>query len=346
MRLPHPAVSICQTAGIGVGFKMFVRVLCLLGLLTAAGVGNETERLRFPTANHALAEGRMETFFMGVDREGDRFWQGGTFGFTRSPLDHAGDTIFTQFHEGTDIAPVQRDAAGQPLDEVLAMATGKVVLAEPRGGSGYGNQVLLRHDWRCGPIFTRYAHLAQVSVQVGDRVDAGQVLGVLGSSGGRFDPARAHLHVEVGLLLNANLSEDFRYRPLNLAVLNPEPLLLASLQGPLDLPARVRAQSVDFIVETPSPGLPDLLRRHPWLAGETLPATVAGWRLHCTAWGLPVRLEPLTEVPPEVQVTWVRPWQGLHSWRTRQLLSGEGPTAKLGPRGELFLEQLFQPATP
>lgn len=319
----------------------------LLGVLTwatGAVAGGGGERLEFPTANRALVQGQAEAFFMGVDRDGGRFWQGGAFGFTRSPLTQAGETVFTQFHEGTDIAPLLRDAGGQPIDEVCAMAAGEVVLAEARGTSGYGNQVLLRHDWRCGPVFTRYAHLARLTVQTGDRVDAGQVLGVLGSSGGRFDPARAHLHVEVGLLINAQLPEDRRYRPLNLAVLNPETLLLASLQGPLDLPAQVRALPVDFTIETPATGSPDLLRRHPWLAGEADAGPARGWRVHCTAWGLPVRLEPLAEAPPAARVTWVRAWSGLHSWRTRQLLTGEGPTASLGPRGELLLDLLFESA--
>ncbi len=325
---------------------MGVRVVCLMGLLAGGAgrlVGGDAERLEFPTGNRALAEGRAEAFFMGVDRDGGRFWQGGSFGFTRSPLTQAGDTIYTQFHEGTDIAPLLRDESGQPVDKVRAMAAGEVVLAETRGTSGYGHQVLLRHDWKCGPVFTRYAHLAQLTVQTGDRVDAGQVLGVLGSSGGRFEPDRAHLHVEVGLLLNAQLPEDRRYRPLNLAVLNPETLLLASLQSPLDLPAQVRALPVDFTIETPATGLPDLLKRHPWLGEVAGP--VRGWRVHCTAWGLPVRFEPLAVAPPAARVTWVRAWSGLHSWRTRQLLTGEGPTAALGPRGELLLKLLFEPAS-
>lgn len=322
---------------------MRVRLFCLLGLLAHAGAA---ERLEFPTANRALAEGRPAEFFMGVDRDGGRIWQGGSFGFTRAPLAQANATVFTQFHEGSDIAPLRREAGGAPLDEVRAMAAGEVVLAEARGTSGYGNQVLLRHNWSCGPVFTRYAHLARLTVQSGDRVEAGQVLGVLGSSGGRFDAARAHLHVEVGLLVNAQLPEDRRYRPMNLAVLNPEALLLASLQGPLDLPAQVRSLPVDFTVEAPATGLPDLLQRHPWLGESAASGQTRGWRLHCTAWGLPVRFEPLDEAPAAPRVTWVRAWQGLHSWRTRQLLTGEGPQATLGPRGQLLLELLLAPAAP
>lgn len=328
---------------------MRVRVVCLMGLLAGGAgrlVGGDAERLEFPTGNRALAEGRAEAFFMGVDRDGGRFWQGGSFGFTRSPLTQAGDTIYTQFHEGTDIAPLLRDAGGQPLDEVRAMAAGEVVLAEARGTSGYGNQVLLRHDWKYGPVFTRYAHLARLTVQTGDSVNAGQVLGVLGSSGGRFDADRAHLHVEVGLLLTTQVPEDRRYRPLNLAVLNPETLLLASLRGPLDLPAIVRALPVDFTIETPATSLPDLLKRHPWLSEAAATRPMSGWRMHCTAWGLPIRFEPLAEAPAAARVTWVRAWSGLHSWRTRQLLTGEGPTASLGPRGELLLELLLEPAAP
>ena len=69
------------------------------------------------------------------------------------------------------------------------MAPGTVVFSGPRGG--YGHMVSIKHpDGR----ETRYAHLAEELVRVGDAVGAGQVLGRSGSSGRSTGP---HVHFEV-----------------------------------------------------------------------------------------------------------------------------------------------------
>lgn len=299
----------------------------------------------FPTVNRAPLD-HPDRFYMGVDREGERVWQGGTFGFTRMPIQHQGKTIFTQFHEGIDIAPLHFDEVGNPTDEVRAMAAGTVVLVEVRGSSSYGNQVVVRHDWQGEPVFSRYAHLASVVVQTGDTLASGQVLGILGSSGGRFESKRAHLHLELGLLLNSNLPEPERYRPVNWAVLDPAPLLQATTDKPEAITLNTVAASLPhaFTLECPGSEIPDILRKHPWLSSSKLEdlTSTQGWRIQFTAWGFPLRFEALQESSPaERKVILVDPQPGLHSWHTRQILTGEGPTATLGPRGELLLDLIF-----
>ena len=80
----------------------------------------------FPTDNRALLEGRPQEFFMYVERdfEGEKTkpWQGGQYGYVRGPQRSGGKVIYTHLHEGIDIAPVRRDATGNPLDEVRASA--------------------------------------------------------------------------------------------------------------------------------------------------------------------------------------------------------------------------------
>lgn len=320
--------------------RRLAALLCCLRL-SLMGAELEREALDFPTSNRALLENRPEVFFMGVDREGRRVWQGGSFGFTRMPLLHEGREIFTRFHEGADIAPVHFDASGKPRDEVRAMAHGTVVRVEERGGMGYGNQVVLRHDWSCGPVFTRYAHLESVRVAKGRTVRRGEVLGILGASGFRFDEARAHLHVEAGLMLQSGLEEERRFHDLNMAVLDPAALLRASRTSALDLPAHVASLPVAFVLETPAAAEPEFLRRHPWLASPAPARPRQGWRIHFTAWGFPVRFESLEEKPAARRVQMRAEWPGLHTWHTRQLLTGQGPAAELGQRGELLLELLL-----
>jgi murein DD-endopeptidase MepM/ murein hydrolase activator NlpD len=99
------------------------------------------------------------------------------FGYRADPFNGA-----MRFHAGVDIAATY----GR---EVPSAGAGQVVFSGAQGG--YGNTVVVEHQ---GGIRTRYAHLASVQVDVGSRVEAGTVVGRVGSSGRSTGP---HLHFEV-----------------------------------------------------------------------------------------------------------------------------------------------------
>jgi murein DD-endopeptidase MepM/ murein hydrolase activator NlpD len=85
-------------------------------------------------------------------------------------------------HHGIDIAAPR----GTPIG---AAAAGTVVFAGRRGG--YGNTVIVEQaDGRQA----LYAHAEQLLVNVGDRVEMGQVIATVGSTGRSTGP---HLHFEV-----------------------------------------------------------------------------------------------------------------------------------------------------
>jgi murein DD-endopeptidase MepM/ murein hydrolase activator NlpD len=84
-------------------------------------------------------------------------------------------------HTGIDF----RGATGDP---VRATAAGAVTVAGRMGG--YGNLVEIDHGFG---IVTRYAHLSAVHVEVGDTVQAGALIGAVGSTGRSTGP---HLHYE------------------------------------------------------------------------------------------------------------------------------------------------------
>lgn len=88
----------------------------------------------------------------------------------------------SRIHNGADFA----SAPGAP---VYAAAAGRVVLADLLNIRG--NTIVLDHGWG---IYSLYAHLSSSSVQLGDNVSAGQVIGAAGSTGRVTGP---HLHWEV-----------------------------------------------------------------------------------------------------------------------------------------------------
>ena len=99
----------------------------------------QTERsvldLVLPTDNDALFSGGWPAFYQYIERDFKGVkstpWEGGQYGFVRDPIETSAGIVYTRFHEGIDIKPLRRDAGGEPLDDVCAIADGKVV-HEPR----------------------------------------------------------------------------------------------------------------------------------------------------------------------------------------------------------------------
>jgi len=95
---------------------------------------------------------------------------------------------FNSYHEGVDFSAV----GGTP---VYAPATGVIVLAEPL--TIRGNAVIIDHGWG---VHTGFYHLSEINVIVGQQVQAGALVGRVGST---------------GLSTGAHLHWDFRVRGTN-----------------------------------------------------------------------------------------------------------------------------------
>jgi murein DD-endopeptidase MepM/ murein hydrolase activator NlpD len=98
------------------------------------------------------------------------------------------------FHPGVDLSPPEGTpirAASSGVVQAAACNTNTGRCVGPTS-HGYGWYVDIRHP---GNVVTRYGHMrSQPVVRVGERVEAGQVIGFVGQTGHATGP---HLHFEV-----------------------------------------------------------------------------------------------------------------------------------------------------
>jgi murein DD-endopeptidase MepM/ murein hydrolase activator NlpD len=128
-----------------------------------------------------------------------------TSGYNPSRMDPIAQRVIA--HRGTDFgAPT-----GTP---VRAAGDGVVEVAGWNGG--YGNYVRIKHS---GPYQTAYAHLSAISVHPGQRIEQGEVLGAVGTTGYSTGP---HLHYE--FLVNGAQVDAMTVDLPSSAELNPDSL--------------------------------------------------------------------------------------------------------------------------
>lgn len=104
-------------------------------------------------------------------------WLSSRYGYRNDPFNGR-----KTFHKGVDFA-------GPMGGDVVAVGGGVVTWANTR--AGYGRLVEINHG---NGYVTRYGHSKKILVNVGDRVEPGQVIAYIGSSGRSTGP---HVHFEV-----------------------------------------------------------------------------------------------------------------------------------------------------
>lgn len=104
-------------------------------------------------------------------------WLSSRYGYRSDPF-----TGKRTWHAGVDLA-------GKDGSDIISVAGGVVSYADER--YGYGNLVEIDHG---DGLVTRYAHCKTIKVSVGDVIQKGQVLALMGSTGRSTGP---HVHFEV-----------------------------------------------------------------------------------------------------------------------------------------------------
>ncbi len=109
---------------------------------------------------------------------GDPIWLTSTYGYRNDPF-----TGKRTAHHGIDLAG--------PYGLAIHCTGDGVVISSETSRHGYGKEVLVDHGFG---YVTRYAHLQEIKVKQGQKLQRGEVLGTLGNTGRSTGP---HLHYEI-----------------------------------------------------------------------------------------------------------------------------------------------------
>ncbi|MEI7651233.1 MAG: M23 family metallopeptidase [Verrucomicrobiota bacterium] len=220
-----------------------------------------------------------------------------------------------RFHEGVDIKPVGRNAAGEPLDLIFSAMDGQVAYLNPNANGPYGKYVVLYHPRAEIPAYTLYAHLAKLDpgLKVNDPIARGKVIGLMGHTSAGVDAItkdRSHLHFEVGVILSKNFNTWYAaqaenrgspnlhglWNGQNLMGMDPMPVLQHTQANLLEV---LRSQKTALTVTMRTSQKPYFVELYPMLVqGDA--AHAAGWYVEFSWQGMPIRWTALDASSPKL----------------------------------------------
>ncbi len=322
---------------------------------------NQPLDLVLPTDNDALFSGGGAAFYQYIERnyKGVKStpWEGGQYGFVRDPTDTVGGVVYSRFHEGIDIRPLHRDAHGEPLDEVRAIADGRVVHVNSVAGySNYGRYIVIEHHWSGSNYYSLYGHLSSIAVQPGDTLKRGQRIAVMGYTGTGLNRERAHLHLELNLMLSREFDSwydaFFRndpnhngiYNGMNLAGLDIARLYVALHKNPLlTIPEFLGREETFYKVSVPKSRHFELPKLYPWMLDTGGRNEKSSWEISFAQSGVPLRIESSDKSMTQPELSYVKKSSVDYSNLTRDIVSGHGANGHLTDYGRQLMRLLIWP---
>jgi murein DD-endopeptidase MepM/ murein hydrolase activator NlpD len=333
----------------------------IAALVGSATMGQNPINLVLPTDNDALFSGGGAAFYQYIERnfKGVKStpWEGGQYGFVRDPTDAAGGIVYSRFHEGIDIRPLHRNEHGEPLDKVRAIADGKVAhVNSVPGYSNYGKYIVIEHRWDGSNYYSLYGHLSSIAVHPGDAVKRGQPIAVMGYTGTGLNRERAHLHLELNLMLSHEFESWYNaffrndpnhngiYNGMNLAGLDVARLYLAQHKNPsLTIPEFLSREGPFYKVALPKSRHFELPKLYPWMLTPGSRNEKPSWEVSFAQSGVPLRIESSDKHVTEPELSYVKKSSVNYSYLTRDIISGHGANAHLTDYGRQLMRLLTWP---
>src|ERR687892_363607 len=346
MRLFAPAVSV---------------ILLLFHFSTVAQTDRTLVDLVLPTDNDALFSGGGPAFYQYIERNHKGVkstpWEGGRYGFVRDPTDSPAGTVYTRFHEGIDIKPVHRDANGEPLDQVRAIADGKIVHVNlVPSHSNYGCYVVLEHRWGGSKYYSLYGHLRTITMKPGQAVQKGEPIAVMGYTGKGINRERAHVHLELNLLRSHKFeswhdtffkndpNHNGIYNGMNLAGLDIARLYLALRKNPsLTIPQFFESEEVFYKVVLPRSSHFELPKLYPWLVHAGVGVKMSSWEVSFARSGLPLKIQPSEKQVAQPELSYVKETLADAVYFTQDVVAGRGANAHLTENGRQLMRLWIWP---
>ena len=336
--------------------------LVVIAAFDVMGQPHDGLNLVLPTDNDALFTVGGPAFYQYIERDykGEKSypWEGGQYGFVRDPVETLAGIVYRRFHEGIDIRCLHRDARGEPLDEVRAIADGKVVYVNPAAGrSNYGKYIVIEHRWDGCSYYSLYGHLSSIAVELGQEIHRGERIGVMGYTGAGLNQARAHVHLELNVMISRRFEDWYNafyknepnyhglYNGFNLAGLDIARLYLALRDNPgLTIPEFLAGEEIFYKVLVPRSAYFDLPKMYPWMAfAPPGGSDTASWEVSFTRSGLPIKIEPGSRSVSQPELSYVKESAVDYSLLTQQHIAGRGKKVHLTESGERLMRLFIYP---
>jgi len=327
-------------------------------ILSAAVAASEPSKnldLVLPTDNDALFHGGGPDFYQYIERDynGEKStpWQGGQYGFVRDPVETAAGTVYTRFHEGIDIRCLHRTEQGEPTDEVRAISDGKAVHVNlVPGYSNYGKYIVIEHNWGGSPYYSLYAHLSAIDVRTGQTVQRGQHIAVMGYTGEGLNRERAHLHLELNLMLSSRFEAWYnrfhrkdpnhqgKYNGMNLDGLDIARFYLELKQNPsLTVPEFLGKEDAFYKIALPKSRNFELPKRYPWMVPSDATSHAKSWEVSFTRSGLPIKIEPSERSVKDPEIVWIKKSSMSVFHLTHTIATGPADNPRLTLYGQIMM---------
>jgi hypothetical protein len=178
----------------------------------------------------------------------------------------------------------------------------------------------------------------------------------MGYTGAGLNQARAHLHLELNLMLNHNFQAWYDayekkipnhngiYNGINLAGLDIARLYLALRKNPkLTIPKFLAGEQTFYRLMLPRSASFELPKMYPWMAAAEPGANTKSWIVSFTRSSLPIKIEPSDKQIEQPQLIYIKESTIDYSLLTQRQIAGHSGKAHLAESGQRLMQLLIYP---